>query len=355
MKIVHLVTALDFGGLERRMEILSHYPSKTNELVFCSLSKGGATYQKMLANDSNVHLLNCDPKIFRINTYLTLRKFLKSEKPTVIHTHGAEANFYGQLAGFELGIKIRVAEEIGIPSSSKKAQFVFSKIFKLSHSVIAMSPIVKNFLIDKKFVQSHKVDLVYNPVLVSDLKKTHQNKTKIKFIFIGRLESVKNPIGLLRAFKALLTNHTAVELIYVGDGTLRNELEKLIDSENIGDFVKCLGFVSDPLSIARECDVVVQPSHTEGFSLALVEAMSCGLPAVATPVGSAKELIVDNISGWVVNSSKDSDILIGLERAVKAKDQLFEMGRIAADKVYDNHSPNLYAEKLDNFYLSLGA
>ena len=355
MKVVHLVTSLDFGGLERRMEILSLYPSIKSELIFCALGKGGATYEKILSHGSQVHLLECDPKIFNFSTYIKLRNFLKKQRPDVLHTHGAEANFYGHLAAVSLGIKIRVAEEIGIPSQSNIARAVFSTVFRLPQAVIAMSPIVKGFLADNNIVKKEKIHLVYNPVLLSEKQKKSKNNKKIRFIFIGRLEEVKNPIGLLRAFHMLLSEHQDIELTYVGEGQQREEIELYIKTHNISEYVSCMGFSSNPLSIALEHDVVVQPSHSEGFSLALVEAMSCGLPAIVTPVGSAVELIENNINGWIVSSSEDQAIFEGLKKSLEAEDRLLSMGNVAADRVARNHDPKIYTEKLDDFYISLGA
>ena len=355
MKIVHLVTSLDFGGLERRMEILSTYPSSKSELVFCALGGGGATYEKILSHGSKTHLLGCDTKIFKIKTFLKLRNFLKKQRPDVLHTHGCEANFYGHLAAFALGIKVRVAEEIGIPTLSSKARTLFSIVFRLPQAVIAMSPVVKDYLADQHIVERDKIRLVYNPVLLSDKRKFNKRTDKVRFIFIGRLEEIKNPIGLLRAFSALLSERQDIELLYVGDGFQRKELEEFIHAKNIGEYVRCSGFSPDPLSLALQSDVVVQPSHTEGFSLALVEAMSCGLPAVVTPVGSAQSLIENNVNGWIVSSSKDEAILDGLREAVDAKKRLFEMGNDAANKVSRNHDPKLYAAKLEEFYISLVA
>jgi glycosyltransferase involved in cell wall biosynthesis len=355
MKVVHLVTSLDFGGLERRMEILSLYPSIKSELIFCALGKGGATYEKILSHRSQVHLLECDPKIFNLKTFMKLREFFKKIRPDVLHTHGAEANFYGHLAAVALGIKVRVAEEIGIPNLSPLARISFSNVFRLPQAVIAMSPVVKEFLAENNIVRNEKIHLVYNPVLLSDKKKNADNNIKTRFIFIGRLEEVKNPLGLLRSFHKLLSERQDIELVYVGDGSQRKEIEAYIENEDIGEHISCVGFSSDPLSIALSCDVVVQPSHSEGFSLALVEAMSCGLPAVVTPVGSAYVLIENDVNGWVVGSSEDKDIFNGLKKAVNQRSHLFDMGINAANKVSTRHDPKLYAEKLEDFYVSLGA
>ena len=354
MKIVHLVTALNFGGLERRMEILSRYPSKQNEQVFCALGGGGATFEKMIFHGSDTYLLECDPKIFRIKTFLRLRDFLKNQQPDILHTHGCEANFYGHLASLMLGIKVRVAEEIGIPSLTPFARAMFSLIFNLPQAVIAMSPAVKDFLLEKNIVKSEKIKFVYNPVLLSTNNEYTKDNDKVRFVFVGRLEEVKNPVGLLRAFHGLLSDHLDVQLIYVGEGSQRKEIEDYINLNNINKYVSCVGFCSSPERIIHSCHVVVQPSHSEGFSLALVEAMSCGLPAVVTPVGSAKLLIKNNINGWVVSSSEDEAILEGLKYALDSRQKLEEMGSAAREVAY-HYDPKLYSIKLDDFYAGLGS
>ena len=64
--------------------------------------------------------------------------------------------------------------------------------------------------------------------------------------------------------------------------------------------VKLWGYQSDPAELIRQCHVYVQPSISEGFGLALVEAMGCGVPVIATAVGGAPEIIKDGETGWLL-------------------------------------------------------
>lgn len=355
MKIFHLVTNLGYGGLERRMEILSKYPSINNELYFCALGQGGTTHERLVARGSNVNILNTDFRIFNKNTLILLLKYIKKINPDIIHTHGCEANFYGILAGRILGIKIIIAEEIGIPKLTNKSKLVFKLIYKLCNSVIAMSPIVLDYLKKEKIVHHRKLDLVYNPVILSKSRKSPltQLDQSVKFLYIGRLELIKNPFNLLKAFHMLIADGTQAFLTFIGAGSQFNILEEYINKHNINKQINLNGYASDPLALALQHDVIVQPSHTEGFSLALVEGMSCGLPALATKVGSATSLIVNGSNGWLLESSSTDDIYNGLKLACTNKKLLYSMGQKAADLVSFQNNPEIYAEKLDNYYASI--
>jgi glycosyltransferase involved in cell wall biosynthesis len=353
MKILHLVTSLDFGGLERRMEILSKYPSSQNEFVFCALGGGGEAYNKMCSFDAQVHLLDCDFRIFSFKTFIKLLKFVKRAGVDVIHSHGAEANFYGMLVGFFLGVRVRVAEEIGIPAYSWKSRKIFSFIFGLAHSLVAMSPAVKRFLSKEMVLSEKKIDLVYNPVLLSERhKSSYLSSGVVVFAFLGRLEKVKNPDGLLRAFNELIKSGKKARLIFIGDGSLAESLKKYASDNALGEHVTFHGFSSDPFSILINADVIVQPSHNEGFSLALVEAMSAGLPALATPAGGAKALLI-NGGGWVMKSSEDNDLYAGLDAVLNNQKSIKEEGQKAIEAIGEKHDAKLYAKKLDSYYHGL--
>lgn len=352
MKVVHLVTSLDFGGLERRMEILSKYPSGSSDVSFCALGCGGVAEERMVANGSRVTLLRADVRIFRIRTLVALAEQLRREKPDVIHTHGCEANFYGAIAARAVGVKHVIAEEIGVPGLSRLGRLAFRVIYKLCDAVVVMSPAVGNYMVEAALVESSKIRSVYNPVLLSKARRQPaiSRNSPLKFIFVGRLEPVKNPDGLLEAFARLLADGRSVELSIVGSGSLSDCLHAQVSELGLEASVKIVGFVSDPLNIVIEHHVVVQPSHTEGFSLALIEAMSCGLPAVATPSGSAPALIRGRGNGWLAESSSIDALYRALSQACDDVSNICAMGARAADSVAGLYDAAAYSDKLDAFY-----
>ena len=125
MKIIRLSTFLDFGGIESKMVNLSTYKDVENDWVFVAINKGGVAAKKIAENGKRVVCLNLGYRIPDLITVFKLFLFLRKEKPDVLHTSGAEANFFGFLAGKMAGTKNIVTEEIGIPHHSQKAKKIF--------------------------------------------------------------------------------------------------------------------------------------------------------------------------------------------------------------------------------------
>jgi glycosyltransferase involved in cell wall biosynthesis len=107
---------------------------------------------------------------------------------------------------------------------------------------------------------------------------------------VGSLTPVKDHRTQLAAFALVAARHPAARLLIVGDGPLRPELEALARSSG-GARVRFLGHRADVPAVLRASDVYVQTSLTEGFSNAILQAMACGLPVVATAVGGNPELV----------------------------------------------------------------
>jgi glycosyltransferase involved in cell wall biosynthesis len=117
-------------------------------------------------------------------------------------------------------------------------------------------------------------------------------------VFVGRMTPAKGVRELLAAWRSLVERDPAVYLAIVGDGALRDELKRAAGESEAGRRVLLPGAVPAAVvaSWMQASDVVCLPSHTEGYPNVLVEALACGRPVVATPVGGVLE-IVDESSG----------------------------------------------------------
>jgi len=109
-------------------------------------------------------------------------------------------------------------------------------------------------------------------------------------VCVSSLTPVKDHATLLRAFARLAAGHERAQLLIVGDGPLRAELEALADELAPGR-VRFLGHRGDVPDVLRAADVYLQTSRTEGFSNAILQAMASGLPVVTTAVGGNVELV----------------------------------------------------------------
>ncbi|MCH8838638.1 MAG: glycosyltransferase family 4 protein, partial [Candidatus Marinimicrobia bacterium] len=117
--------------------------------------------------------------------------------------------------------------------------------------------------------------------------------------FIGRLAEQKRPDHFLKVIKMITGEHPNVIGLVVGDGDWRGRLEALVKSLGLEDNVILTGVRSDIPHILSILDVLVMTSQQEGFSVAILEAMSAGVPVVATDVGGNAEVITHGMDGFI--------------------------------------------------------
>lgn len=119
-------------------------------------------------------------------------------------------------------------------------------------------------------------------------------------VSIGGLRPEKGQADLLVAFAGSLRDRPEARLLVAGDGPERVRLEALHGELRLGERVRLLGVVRDPTALRRAADVLVLPSHREGFGLVLLEALAAGIPVVATAVDAVPSLIRDGVEGLLV-------------------------------------------------------
>jgi glycosyltransferase involved in cell wall biosynthesis len=120
------------------------------------------------------------------------------------------------------------------------------------------------------------------------------------FIYAGRLSAVKRLDVLLRAFASLPSKHSNGRLLLVGGGEERGRLEGIVAELGIGQQVNFIGPVQNAEAYLQASDVFVLPSQSEGLPMALLEAMACGLPCVASATGGILDVIRPGINGLTV-------------------------------------------------------
>ena len=148
---------------------------------------------------------------------------------------------------------------------------------------------------------------------------------------VARLTRQKNHSLLLRAFARLMPTQ-GVQLVLVGDGPLKPELQREADTLEIVGQVRFLGVREDVPDVLASSDVFALSSDAEGNPLALMEAMAAGLPVVATAVGGVPELVTHGRDGFVVPPGDPDSLAAALGRLIGSPEQRQAMGRDAESK-----------------------
>lgn len=123
--------------------------------------------------------------------------------------------------------------------------------------------------------------------------------------YLGRLSNEKGIISLIEAIPFVLKVLGDTSFVIGGNGILENEIKKNIKSKGIGDHVKLMGWIAheDIPQFLNELKLLVVPSFTEGLPNVILEAMACGIPVLATPVGAIQDIINDGRTGFILKSN----------------------------------------------------
>jgi glycosyltransferase involved in cell wall biosynthesis len=352
MKIVRLTTLLDYGGQERKYISFTQDASMLNhEYYFAAIGHGGHAATTLQEKGFNVTIFNQNVHITNLKNIWILYQWFKKIQPDVVHTAAAEANFHGIIAARLAGVKVRIAEEIGFPSHSKKAQIIFRWVYKNCNKVICVSRAVKEFLIKIGEINSAKGTVIYNPV---STKKKFERTLSGEFtvVCVGRLEKVKNQQLLIKAFSQLENKES--KLILVGDGRERTNLEQLCVQLNCTEQIEFIGFSAEPEKYLAKAHLFVLPSLSEGFGIAVLEAMQQGLPCLCSNVGGIPEFLEENKTGWLFNPTAESELVQKLSVLSKLpKNELEEMGKNAQTFIANRFSEKEYVTNLEQLYQQL--
>jgi glycosyltransferase involved in cell wall biosynthesis len=348
MKIIRLTTLLDFGGQERKyLSFTLHKEWLQHDYIFAAIGTGGYTSNELIRRGFSVKVLNLNFHLIHLKTLWEVYKWIKKEKPDVVHTAAVEANFYGVLAAKLAGVPVIIAEEIGIPKHSRKTQWLMRFIYRFTKTVICVSKAVHEYLVQIQEIPYSKGTVLYNPV--DEKPRIKSSNSKKTIVSVGRLEKVKNQKLLLEVLPQL--KDPTLHLILVGEGRERHILEQLIDSLKIQNRVTITGFVSNPEHYLAQANLFVLPSLSEGFGIAVLEAMQQGIPCLCTRVGGIPEFIEDNENGWLFNPTDKTELIHKInfffDLPVDIQESMGERGRTS---VLNRFSVEEYVTQLQNLY-----
>jgi glycosyltransferase involved in cell wall biosynthesis len=162
------------------------------------------------------------------------------------------------------------------------------------------------------------------------------------WVSVGRLTTVKNQNLLIRSFQNHLYSGFQSRLLIIGEGELELELKELAIKLNIDKQITFLGFLSNVHEFLNIADSFVLSSNFEGMPLALQEAISIGLPIIATDVGGCKELISNN--GFLISKGDRLSLTDSMNKmASYDKNFLQKMkeNSISISKKFDINSINI--------------
>tara|TARA_B100000886_G_scaffold296751_1_gene224119 strand:+ start:2898 stop:4004 length:1107 start_codon:yes stop_codon:yes gene_type:complete len=297
------------GGVEKNLFLISNFLSKKiKNIRICTISK------KFRKKFNNKIKFICPKKNYSENLNIRIKyliclyelfKFLKSNKNSVVLSF--QANIYCIIVCKLLNIKVIVrsnSSPIGWYHNNFK-KIIYRKIIRLADKVIVNSLDFKKQM-ETKF--KIKVENIYNPLNVKEIKKKSKKKVDFDFfnkgfkiINIGRLTDQKDQITLLKSIN-FLKYKKKIKLLILGSGIEQSNLDNYIKENNLSNLVKIKNFIDNPYPYILKSDLFILSSKYEGLPNVLLEAAVLKKFIISTncPTGP-KEILLNGKGGYLFN------------------------------------------------------
>lgn len=287
---------------------------------------------------------------------------LISVRPDIVHIHGASRNSFYRKSLFVLVSKLFSKKVIYHHHGGEFMIFFHQEsnwlsrkwigwIFKKSDLILTLSENWKaNLLsIDKTL----KIKVLPNPVSIP-LLSSGKKKSPVTIIFMGRLVSAKGIDDLIDAALTLLSKSLSFELVFYGEGE-EERFRQRCREKNLDGHVMFKGWIDGKeKEIAYiDGDIFVLPSYNEGLPMGILEAMSYGLPVVATRVGGIPDAVKEGVNGFLITPGDVQALAACLEKLIVNPNLRREMGRVGRELATTHFEVSIVTEALETIYNEL--
>ena len=352
--IAHVIFRLDYGGLENGLvNLVNRIPdTRYRHAVVCLTDY--SDFRERLRPGVEVHAVHKRAGK-DLPVYGRLWSVFRRLRPDIVHTRNL-APLDAHLPAWAAGVRGHVHGEHGydihdIDGSSRKYRLLRRLVSPFVQRFIPLSRDLERYLVDAVGVPSSKVRRICNGVDAErfapvaqrlPLPDTQFAEDDIVIGSVGRMEVVKDPLNLVRAFVTLLERRPGLRqrlrLVHIGDGSLREAAQNLLAEAGLADRAWLPGTRGDVPEMLKGLDVFVLPSRNEGISNTILEAMACALPVVATDVGGNAELVEDGRTGAIVPPGDADALASAIEAYVSDAQRRREHGRRARERIEQQFS-----------------
>ncbi|GAA5180401.1 glycosyltransferase [Niveibacterium umoris] len=367
--IAHVVFSFKVGGLENGMvNLINHLPHDRFRHAIVSLTDVDPSFVARIVRPGlEVVELHKAPGP-GVRLFPQMYKTLRALRPSIVHTRNLAA-LEMTAPAWAAGIPVRIHGEHGRdvddPDGSRaKPRWVRRAYSPFVTHYIALSQELEKYLTNGVGINSRRVDVVCNGVDANRFAPARSarepldgspfNDPSLVVIgTVGRLQAVKDQVGLVRAFATIAPRDARLRLVIVGEGGMRGAIEAAVRETGLESRVWLAGERADVPGVMRSFDVFVLPSIAEGISNTVLEAMSSGRAVVATAVGGNPELVVPGETGLLVPALSPDELAQALWSLVVDPARRDAFGRAARARIDAAFSLDAMVARYDEIYARL--
>lgn len=366
--ILYAISRMSIGGAQRHLlEVLTHLDRRVFTPALYCLQAGPT--DTFLAGVRALGVEVLDGRIRRslrgpgvIPPVLELSAELKRRGVRLVHSYLFHANLIGTLAARLAQVPVALASKRSLDTYAREMDRWACRVGnRLADRVTVPAEAVKQHVHQEEGCPLKKIVVIPNGIDLdriegADPRSAHtRERTSSDPVVgtVGRLSQKKGQGDFLEAAAIVLTQAPQVRFHFVGDGPLRMELESRARELGIEGRVRFFGAVMDAPRLLFQMDLFVLPSHMEGMSNALIEAMGVGLPVVATDVGGAADVVVDGRTGFLVPPRNPARLAEAILTLLKDPERTRAMGAAGRARVEAHFTTQIMVTRLEALYQTL--
>jgi len=371
----HLILSTVFSGAEKVVvdELNTLDRGRFAPSLVCTEENAGA-FRRRLKGDVRVVPIRSGKQGWARDPGLTLRvrRALREVSPRVLCCHNNSAwnlglllrpwlGWPGILATEHINLSGLGGQGVGAARSQKFQLYLWALRGLLRGRVrfVAVSSAVQEYLQSVYEIPDERISILENGIDTDDYPYSFRSRDDLRerlgmapeeplAVVVGRFDTQKGYIYFQEALRDLVARQPMLRVVYVGEGPLRAELQRDLDAKGLTHVVHFLGFVDDVKGVLANADLFVLPSLWEGLPIALLEAMSLGLPCVATAVDGTVRVIRDGEDGRLVPPKDSGALGTAIEATLKDRGDAEAMGRRGRARVGDHFDVHGRTRRLES-------
>ncbi len=368
-RILHVVLSLEPGGMENGVVNLANAlgagSSGDFEIGVCCLGTRGAFAGRLAAG---VPVWSLDkPGGFAWRAAQQLRGVLGLWKPQLLHTHNLGPLIYGGLASrFGLTTPILHGEHSELAQEEVRGRRGIQRrmLYGICRGIHTVGESMTRSL-EATGLTSRKILTIVNGVDTARFRPSGLERAATRRELgyqsddvvagaVGRFGPQKGQGELLRGFEAMAADHPKLHLLLVGGGgPEESRVRGLAERSRFRNRIQFTGFQDSVAPYYRAMDFLVVASRNEGLSNAVLEAMACGLPVLASRACGNQDAIRDGVEGWIADLSDPPTIAAALIRATVDEPSFGGRGPRARERVEEEFSMNRMMQRYAEVYWAM--